>query len=264
MKSRIAYIILLLMTFVFPSIAQDSYIDYEYVDGTKEREAISSDRMECRYTFDKGSSYIISSIFIFNVFEPKKGDLYYSCLGVSFKNGEPSDATGPRSYTSMGCFAPEPFQYHVNLEKSDTNDGVMFVSFKSKDTNPRTSRHNGKSINSISGSITYSKYKSLTSSNLKEELVESLKPFYLDSTFSNRTLGASHLLKFVSPSYDINTKKANWNDLSLERINVINNLKQMGYRLTSLKGEFPLIYKKDNASTVKMYETYIEVDLIID
>ena len=263
MKSRIAYIFLLLMTFVFPSIAQDSYIDYEYVDGTKEREAISSDRMECRYTFDKGSSYIISNIFIYGVFEYKKGDPYFSCLWISFKNGEPSNAIGPRSYTSMGNYYTL-FQYDLCPGKKVANNGITTVLFKSKDTNPRTSRHNGKSINSISGSITYSKYKILTSSNLKEELVESLKPFYLDSTFSNRTLGASYLLKFVSPSYDINTKKANWNDLSLERINVINNLKRMGYRLTSQKGEFPLIYKKDNASTVKMYETYIEVYLISD
>ena len=45
MKSRIAYIILFLTSFIFPSIAQDSYVEYEYVDGTKETDIISFDRL---------------------------------------------------------------------------------------------------------------------------------------------------------------------------------------------------------------------------
>ncbi|MEE1083173.1 MAG: hypothetical protein UH850_05480 [Paludibacteraceae bacterium] len=256
MKFRISYIILFLFAFIFPSIAQDSYIDYEYVDGTKEREAISSDRMECRYTFDKGSSYIISSIFIFNVFEPKKGDLYYSCLGVSFKNGELSSATGPRSYTSMGDF--NPFQYDLKLGKIDSNKGIMTVCFKSKDTNPTTSRHNGKQIKSISGCISYSRLKIIPSTILNEELKDNLKPFYLDTT---RLTGNSYCsyIKFISPSYDENAKKINMNDLSLERVAVINNLKRMGYTLTSAKGVFPLTYQDKDGNKILMYETYIMV-----
>ena len=62
MKSRIAYIILLLMTFVFPSFSQNSYIDYEYVDGTKERNTIGTERFYCRYYQNEGSSYRIKSI----------------------------------------------------------------------------------------------------------------------------------------------------------------------------------------------------------
>ena len=90
---------------------------------------------------------------------------------------------------------------------------------------------------------------------------ENLKPFYPTSLIEKSD---GSYLDFVSPSYNEDEKNTKLNGLSLERVKVINNLKRMGYTLASQKGEFPLIYKKDNASTVKMYETYIEVDLIID
>ena len=51
MRSRIAYIILFMTAFIFPSIAQDSYVEYEYVDGTKETDIISFDRMEPQEAF---------------------------------------------------------------------------------------------------------------------------------------------------------------------------------------------------------------------
>ena len=255
MKSRIAYIILFLTAFIFPSVAQDSYVEYEYVDGTKETDIISFDRMECKYSLDKGKSYIISNIFIHGVFEPKKGDPYFSCLWISFKNGEPSNAIGPRSYTSMGNYYTL-FQYDLCSGKTVANNGITTVLFKSKDTNPRISRHNGKLIKSISGCISYSKFK--INPSLNYGLIENLKPFYLDSTLLSGNCYSSYL-KFVSPSYDEKAKKINLNDLSLERVKVINNLKRMGYTLTSPKGVFPLTYQNQDGNTILVYETYIVV-----
>ena len=257
MKYRVTYIILFLFAFIFPSIAQDSFVEYEYVDGTKETDIISFDRMECKYSLDKGKSYIISNIFIHGVFEPKKGDPYISCLWISFKNGEPSNAIGPRSYTSMGNYYTL-FQYDLCSGKTVANNGITTVLFKSKDTNPTTSRHNGKQIKSISGCISYSRLKIIPTTILNEELKDNLKPFYLDTT---RLTGNSYCsyIKFISPSYDENAKKINMNDLSLERVAVINNLKRMGYTLTSAKGVFPLTYQDKDGNKILMYETYIMV-----
>ena len=41
MKNRITYIILFLFAFIFQLKAQPQYVEYEYVDGTKEREALN-------------------------------------------------------------------------------------------------------------------------------------------------------------------------------------------------------------------------------
>ena len=259
MKSRIAYIFLLLMTFVFPSIAQDSYIDYEYVDGTKERNTIGTERFYCRYYQNEGSSYRIKTIYIDNVFDtliPNMGSQIFDKLIFKFNDGELSDVIGP----SLQCMGDRLDSYEYKLDKVNPKAGIMSVLFKSNSL-PRFAYHNGKQISSISGRISYSRVKTIKSTILNDELRENLKPFYPTSLIEKSD---GSYLDFVSPSYNENEKNTKLYGLSLERVKVINNLKQMGYRLTSLKGEFPLIYKKDNASTVKMYETYIEVDLIID
>ena len=105
MKSRIAYIILFLTTFIFPSVAQDSYIEYEYVDGTKERNTIGTERFYCRYYQNEGSSYRIKSIYIDNVFDtliPNIGLQIFDKLIFKFNDGELSDVIGPRYIYSMG------------------------------------------------------------------------------------------------------------------------------------------------------------------
>ena len=111
MKSRIAYIILLLMTFVFPSIAQDSYIDYVFADGTKERSTVDLDRIHFTYFQKEGSSFIIKEIFIANVFDSiTPRDLarnvsrkqIFDMLRLYFKDGVPTGAAGPYSATSRG------------------------------------------------------------------------------------------------------------------------------------------------------------------
>ncbi len=257
MKSRIAYIILLLMTFVFPSFSQNSYIDYEYVDGTKERNTIGTERFYCRYYQNEGSSYRIKTIYIDNVFDtliPNIGSQIFDKLIFVFNDGELSYLAGPRYIYSMGNRLDN---YVYNSDKVNPKAGIMAVSFNSNKL-PNFAYHNGKQISSISGRISYFKVKTISSKMLNDELKENLKPFYLDPTLLTGKSSGLYI-KFISPSYDKNAKKANLNDLSIERVNVIKNLKQMGYTLTSQKGVFPLTYQNPNGNTIMMYETYIMV-----
>ncbi|MBR5210341.1 MAG: hypothetical protein IKV67_10885, partial [Paludibacteraceae bacterium] len=179
-------------------------------------------------------------------------------LIFSFKDGEPSEVSGPYEMpSSMGNTIRILFSYGFKLDKKDADNGIMAISFYSYEL-PDFAYHNGKQVSSISGRISYFKFKSITSTILNDELAENLKPFYLAPitlTGISDVADASYI-KFISPSSS--------NEMAVNRVMVINNLKRMGYTLRSQKGVFPLIYKKDNASTVKMYETYIEVDLIID
>ena len=255
MKSRIAYIILLLMTFIFPSVAQNSYIEYEYVDGTKERNTIGTERFYCRYYQNEGSSYRIKTIYIDNVFDtliPNIGSQIFDKLILIFYDGELSYLDGPRIFYSMG----DPLGiYKYKLDKVNPKTRIMAVSFNSNKL-PNFAYHNGKQISSISGRISYSKFKTIPSKILNEELRENLKPFYPTSLIEKSD---GSYLDFVSPSYNENEKNTKLNGLSLERVKVINNLKRMGYSLTSQKGVFPLTYQNQNGNTILMYETYIMV-----
>ena len=267
MKYRVTYIILFLFAFIFQLNAQSQYIDYEYVDGTKEREAIDMRRMSFKYCYNDRLSYRIKNFSIDNVFDTLRPvDIVQNALrsicsdklSFSFKDGEPSEVSGPYEMpSSMGNTIRILFSYGFKLDKKDADNGIMAISFYSYEL-PDFAYHNGKQVSSISGRISYFKFKSITSTILNDELAENLKPFYLAPitlTGISDVADASYI-KFISPSSS--------NEMAVNRVMVINNLKRMGYTLRSQKGVFPLIYKKDNASTVKMYETYIEVDLIID
>ena len=72
MKNRITYIILFLFAFIFQLNAQPQYIDYEYVDGTKERETIDMRRMSFMYCYNDRLSYRIKNFSIDNVFDTLK------------------------------------------------------------------------------------------------------------------------------------------------------------------------------------------------
>ncbi|MEE1260770.1 MAG: hypothetical protein U0K66_11385, partial [Paludibacteraceae bacterium] len=113
--------------------------------------------------------------------------------------------------------------------------------------------HNGKQISSISGRISYFKFKTIKSTILNEDLAENLNPFYLAPitlTGSSDVSDASYI-KFIFSTLS--------NELAVARVTVINNLKRMGYTLTSQKGVFPLTYQNQNGNTILMYETYIMV-----
>ena len=255
MKSCIAYIILFLTTFIFPSVAQDSYIEYEYVDGTKERNTIGTERFYCRYYQNEGSSYRIKTIYIDNVFDtliPNIGSQIFDKLIFGFNDGELSYLTGPRYIYSMGDRLDN---YDYKLDKVDPKTRIMAVSFNSNKL-PNFAYHNGKQISSISGHIFYSKLRNVPSTILNDELKDNLKPFYPTSLIEKSD---GSYLDFVSPSYNGDEKNTKLNGLSLERVKVINNLKRMGYTLTSQKGVFPLTYQNDKGSSILMYETYIMV-----
>ena len=255
MKSRIAYIILFLTTFIFPSVAQDSFIEYEYVDGTKERNTIGTERFYCHYYQNEGSSYRIKTIYIDNVFDtliPNIGSQIFDKLIFVFNDGELSYLAGPRYIYSMGN---RLYDYVYNSDEVNPKAGIMAVSFNSNKL-PNFAYHNGKQISSISGRISYFKVKTIPSKMLNDELRENLKPFYPTSLIEKSD---GSYLDFVSPSYNEDEKNTKLNGLSLERVKVINNLKRMGYTLASQKGVFPLTYQNQDGNTILMYETSIMV-----
>ena len=255
MKNRITYIILFLFAFLFPSVAQNSYIEYEYVDGTKESNIIDMERMSFKYCHNEGLTYRIKTIYIDNVFDtliPNIGSQIFDKLIFGFNDGELSYLTGPRYIYSMGDRLDN---YDYKLDKVDPKIGTIAVLFKSNRL-PGYAYHNGNQISSISGRISYSRVKTIKSTILNDELKENLKPFYPTSLIEKSD---GSYLDFVSPSYNEDEKNTKLNGLSLERVKVINNLKRMGYTLTSQKGVFPLTYQNPNGNTIMMYETYIMV-----
>ncbi len=265
MKNRITYIILFLFAFLFPSVAQNSYVEYEYIDGTKESNIIDMERMSFKYCHNEGLTYRITDIYIENIFDTLtpmhiarnvSRKQIFDILHLYYIDGEPIDLSGPLSAVSISCTRLDIYEFK---SEADTKNGIKAVLFKSNKL-PGYAYHNGKQISSISGHIFYSKLRNVPSTVLNDELKDNLKPFYLDPTL---LIGKSDdlCIKFVSPSYDEKAKKINLNDLSLERVKVINNLKRMGYTLTSQKGVFPLTYQNDKGNTILMYETYIMVEV---
>ena len=267
MKNRMTYIILFLFAFIFQLSAQISFVEYQYVDGTKERNTIDMGRMSFQYYYNEGLTYRIRNIYIDNVFDTltpmdiERNALRASCsdkLSFSFKDGEPSEVSGPYEMSSsMGNTMRILFSYGFKLDKKDADNGIMAISFYSYSL-PDFAYHNGKQISSISGRISYFKVKTIPSKILNDELRENLKPFYPTSLIEKSD---GSYLDFVSPSYNENEKNTKLNGLSLERVKVINNLKRMGYTLASQKGVFPLTYQNQDGNTILMYETSIMVKI---
>jgi len=259
MKYRILYIILFLFAFLFPSVAQNSYIEYEYVDGTKESNIIDMERMSFKYCHNEGLTYRITDICIDNVFDTirpmdlarnESRKLIDDVLHIKFRDGEPVSVSGPFNMTSMGGFRMD--SYGFRSDKKDADNGIMSISFYSYEL-PDFAYHNGKQISSISGRISYFKFKTIKSTILNDDLAENLNPFYLAPitlTGSSDVSDASYI-EFISPSSS--------NELAVARVTVINNLKRMGYTLTSQKGVFPLTYQNQNGNTILVYETNIMV-----
>ena len=259
MKYRILYIMLFLFAFLFPSVAQNSYIEYEYVDGTKESNIINMERMSFKYCHNEGLTYRITDICIDNVFDTirpmdlarnESRKLIDDVLHIKFRDGEPVSVSGPFNMTSMGGFRMD--SYGFRSDKKDADNGIMSISFYSYEL-PDFAYHNGKQISSISGRISYFKFKAIKSTILNDDLAENLNPFYLAPitlTGSSDVSDASYI-KFIFSTLS--------NELAVARVTVINNLKRMGYTLTSQKGVFPLTYQNQNGNTILVYETNIMV-----
>ena len=259
MKNRITYIMLFLFAFLFPSVAQNSYVEYEYIDGTKESNIIDMERMSFKYCHNEGLTYRITDICIDNVFDRimpmdlarnESRKLIDDVLHIKFRDGEPVSVSGPFNMTSMGGFRMD--SYGFKLDKKDADNGIMAISFYSYSL-PDFAYHNGKQISSISGRISYFKFKTIKSTILNEDLAENLNPFYLAPITLTGTSDVSDAsyIEFISPS--------SYNELAVARVTVINNLKRIGYTLTSQKGVFPLTYQNQDGNTILMYEDYIMV-----
>ncbi len=262
MKYRVTYIILFLFAIIFQLSAQISFIEYQYVDGTKEKNTIEFERMSFQYYHNEGLTYRIRNIYIDNVFDTltpmdiEQNALRASCsdkLIVSFNEGEPSEVSGPYEMSSsMGNTMRILFSYGFKLDKKDADNGIMSISFYSYEL-PDFAYHNGKQISSISGRISYFKFKTIRSTILNDDLADNLNPFYLApiSLKGTSDISDASYINFVFPSSS--------NELAVARVTVINNLKRMGYTLTSQKGVFPLTYQNQNGNTILMYETSIMV-----
>ena len=259
MKYRILYIMLFLFAFLFPSVAQNSYIEYEYVDGTKESNIIDMERMSFKYCHNEGLTYRITDICIDNVFDTirpmdlarnESRKLIDDVLHIKFRDGEPVSVSGPFNMTSMGGFRMD--SYGFRSDKKDADNGIMSISFYSYEL-PDFAYHNGKQISSISGRISYFKFKTIKLTILNDDLADNLNPFYLAPITLTGTSDVSDAsyIKFIFSTLP--------NELAVARVTVINNLKRMGYTLTSQKGVFPLTYQNQNGNTILMYETNIMV-----
>ncbi len=270
MKYRILYIMLFLFAFLFPSVAQNSYIEYEYVDGTKESNIIDMERMSFKYCHNEGLTYRITDIYIENIFDTLtpmdiarnvSRKQIFDILHLYYIDGEPIGLSGPLSAVSMAYNRLDIYEFKSEV---DTKNGIMAVLFKSIKL-PGYAYHNGKQISSISGRISYSRDKTIPSTTVNDDLKETLKHFCLTPILLKGISDVSYIkfvfpsVKLVSPSYDEITEKIKFNDLSLERVNLINNLKRMGYSLTSQKGVFPLTYQNQDGNTILVYETNIMV-----
>ena len=257
MKYRILYIMLFLFAFLFPSVAQNSYIEYEYVDGTKESNIIDMERMSFKYCHNEGLTYRITDICIDNVFDTirpmdlarnESRKLIDDVLHIKFRDGEPVSVSGPFNMTSMGGFRMD--SYGFRSDKKDADNGIMSISFYSYEL-PDFAYHNGKQISSISGRISYFKFKTIRSTILNDDLADNLNPFYLAPITLTGTSDVSDAsyIKFIFSTLP--------NELAVARVKVINNLKRMGYTLTSQKGVFPLTYQNQDGNTVLIYESYV-------
>ena len=244
------------MTFLSPSEAQDSYLEYVFTDETRKVETIGLERIRFNWSHCRDSSYRMKTIIVENVFDKKANVLGPKGLSVTpeliiyFGDGEPRGGGGPTFYGFID--PPAPNTYEI-LEKKENNNGTVTLLFKGSYSG--LAYHKGKQMSSLSGRITYPKFRNISSKILSEELTENLKPFYLDSLYSS----GDACVRLISPSYDETAKKVNLTDLSIERVTVVNNLKRLGYSLVSQKGEFPLTYRKEGEPDVRMYETYIEI-----
>ena len=69
MKYRVTYIILFLFAIIFQLSAQISYVEYQYVDGTKEKNTIEFERMSFLYSQSERLTYMIRNIYIADVFD---------------------------------------------------------------------------------------------------------------------------------------------------------------------------------------------------
>ena len=253
MKNRITYIILFLFAFIFQLNAQPQYVEYEYVDGTKEREALNPNLIVYKRSFwnDVYSMTSINIDFVFdslfvtpNSTNPVRAD---HRLIILFQDSKPNAIQFPRFFNSMGNTLPQDI---IIDSKESTSNNRTVMTFKTIDKS-LFFFHNGKQIASISGRLEYVKDKNIPASVIDSDMREMFLPFSHEE-WTESTTGST--LKISNRSHS-----SLYNEMAVTRVKIINNLKRMGYTLTSQKGVFPLTYQNQNGNTILMYETSIMV-----
>ena len=252
MKNRITYIILFLFAIIFQLSAQISFVEYQYVDGTKEREALVPNQIVYKRSFGN-DVYSITSINIDFVFDsvfarpnspiPNRVD---HRMIILFQDSKPYAIQFPRSFDAM--YNTTPPDIFIDSKESISNNRTI-MTFKFIDNIPNFAFHNGKQIASISGRLEYVKDKNIPSSVMDSDMREMFLPFSHE-VWTESTTGSTLKISSQSiPSYS--------NEMAVARVRIINNLKRIGYTLTSQKGVFPLTYQNQNGNTIMMYDTYI-------
>lgn len=252
MKSCIVYIILFLAAFVFPSVAQNSYIEYEYVDGTKEREALNPNLIVYKRSF-WNDVYSMTSIKIDFAFDslfvtpnspnPVGAD---HRLIILFQDSKPNAIQFPRPFNVM--YNTMLLDIDIDSKESTSNNQTI-MTFKSVGNFPNSTFHNGKQVSSISGRLEYVKDKSISPSVIDSDMRKIFFPL-CHEVWTESTAGST--LKISTGSF-----KPLPNEMAVARVRIINNLKRIGYTLTSQKGVFPLTYQNQDGNTILMYESYI-------
>ena len=251
MKFRISYIILFLFAFIFHLNAQNQYLEYEYVDGTKERESLIPNQIVYKRSL-WNDVYSMTSINIDFVFDsvfarpnspiPNRVD---HRLIILFQDSKPNAIQFPRFFNSMGNTLPQDI---IIDSKESTSNNRTVMTFKTIDKS-LFFFHNGKQIASISGRLEYVKDKTISPSVIDSDMRKIFFPL-CHEVWTESTTGST--LKISTGSF-----KPLPNEMAVARVRVINNLKRMGYTLTSQKGVFPLTYQNQDGNTILVYESYI-------
>jgi len=252
MKFRISYIILFLFAFIFHLNAQNQYLEYEYVDGTKERESLIPNLIVYKRSFwnDVYSMTSIKIDFAFdslfvppNSTNPVRAD---HRLIILFQDSKPNAIQFPRPFNVM--YNTMPLDIDIDSKESTSNNQTI-MTFKSVGNFPNSTFHKGKQVSSISGRLEYVKDKSISPSVIDSDMRKIFFPL-CHEVWTESTTGST--LKISTGSF-----KPLPNEMAVARVRVINNLKRMGYTLTSQKGVFPLTYQNQDGNTILVYESYI-------
>ena len=252
MKNRMTYIILFLFAFIFHLNAQNQYLEYEYVDGTKEREALNPNLIVYKRSF-WNDVYSMTSINIDFVFDsvfarpnspiPNRVD---HRMIILFQDSKPNAIQFPRFFNSMGNTLPQDI---IIDSKESTSNNQTIMTFKSVGNFPNSTFHNGKQVSSISGRLEYVKDKSISPSVIDSDMRKNFFPLCHEE-WTESTTGST--LKISNRSHS-----SLYNEMAVTRVKIINNLKRMGYTLTSQKGVFPLTYQNQEGNTILIYESYV-------
>ena len=126
MKYRVTYIILFLFAFIFHLNAQNQYLEYEYVDGTKEKEYLNPNQIVYKRSL-WNDVYSMTSINIDYVFDsvfarpnspiPNRVD---HRMIILFQDSKPNAIQFPRPFNVM--YNTMPLDIDIDSKESTSNN----------------------------------------------------------------------------------------------------------------------------------------------